>query len=160
MRSFMSRSLAFPSRRAVGRQPLSPSARPNPNGVAAAMSRPGLPPLGIPSSKVSRLPWIATVVISTLLWLVAAGGTAVAANNTWSDTGGGFAWGQNGNWSGSVPTLADDLFFGSSFNSTTIDLDVTGLSNSLTITTGVSFTITPTGTQRLILNSGSLTRLT
>jgi fibronectin-binding autotransporter adhesin len=124
------------------------------------MSRPGLPPLGIPSSKVSRLPWIATVVISTLLWLVAAGGTAVAANNTWSDTGGGFAWGQNGNWSGSVPTLADDLFFGSSFNSTTIDLDVTGLSNSLTITTGVSFTITPTGTQRLILNSGSLTRLT
>jgi fibronectin-binding autotransporter adhesin len=87
-------------------------------------------------------------------------GPAFAVNRTWNDTGMSNNWSSTGNWTGAaIPTLADDLFFGSSFNSTTIDLDVTGSSNSVTITTGVSFTISPTGTQNLILNSGSLTRL-
>lgn len=119
-----------------------------------------MPSPGIPSPKVSRLRWITTIVISTLLWLVAAGGTAVAVDNTWNDTGGGNDWGQNGNWSGSVPVLADDLFFGSAFNNTTINLNQSGLGNSLTITTGTSFTISTSSTFRLTLNSGSLTRLT
>lgn len=35
-----------------------------------------MPSPGIPSPKVSRLRWITTIVISTLLWLVASGGTA------------------------------------------------------------------------------------
>jgi fibronectin-binding autotransporter adhesin len=87
-------------------------------------------------------------------------GPAWAADRTWNDTGGSNNWSNTGNWTGAVaPTLADDVFFGSSFASTTIDLDVTGSSNSVTISTGVSFTISPTGTQNLILNSGSLTRL-
>jgi fibronectin-binding autotransporter adhesin len=98
--------------------------------------------------------------LAVMLVAVMSCGPAFAANRTWNDTGGSNNWSSTGNWTGAAaPTLADDVFFGSSFAGTAIDLDVTGSSNSLTISTGVSFTITPTGTQNLILNSGSLTRL-
>jgi fibronectin-binding autotransporter adhesin len=98
--------------------------------------------------------------LAVTLAAVMSCGPAFAANRTWNDTGGSNNWSSTGNWTGAAaPTLADDVFFGSSFAGTAIDLDVTGSSNSLTISTGVSFTITPTGTQNLILNSGSLTRL-
>ena len=117
-----------------------------------------------PNRKVGRL-FSRPLVRKIGLLLVAAMSLALprladAANKTWNDTGGSANWSSTGNWSsGSLPTTADDVFFGSSFNSSTINLDVTGSNRSFSIYTNNTWTIsTSNGSSRCVRASGETSR--
>ncbi len=85
---------------------------------------------------------------------------AVAVDVTWNNTNAGDnLWSSTTNWSGDLlPTSTDTITLGSAFASPTVNLNVSGMVASLTISTGNSFTLSSTNASVLTLATGGLTR--
>ena len=108
-----------------------------------------------------RVAWVSCVVLAaTTACAMLTPRAAAAADVTWNNTNAvDNAWSSTTNWSGNaLPTSIDTITLGSAFASPTVNLDISGTVAGLTISTGTSFTLSPTNASVLTLATGGLTR--